>query len=160
MERQIIEQVKQAAKNTYCYILDVVGQDRQDFVKYRDMLTDTVEKSKDLANDLERIGLKRERLQSVIDNTDNQSKKNVFVAYMYIDWTEYCTFNDVNLYSLNKFFEDRPKLSPSSISEQAGYSAKYLRMILNEDRPLTESVIEKLKPILFLYGWGKRKEKD
>lgn len=67
----------------------------------------------------------------------------------------------VTIKNLNQFFQDRPKLSPSGVSQEAGFSAKYLRLILSGDRPLTESAIQKLEPVLYLHGWGReRKEKD
>lgn len=59
--------------------------------------------------------------------------------------------------TLEQFFMERPKVSPSYISEEAGFSAKYLRLILSGDRPLTDSAISKLKPVLELHGWGRKK---
>lgn len=67
----------------------------------------------------------------------------------------------VTVENLNQFFQDRPKLSPSGVSQEAGFSAKYLRLILSGERPLTDSAVVQLEPVLHLHGWGReRKEKE
>jgi len=66
----------------------------------------------------------------------------------------------ITVENLNQFFQERG-VSPSYISERAGFSAKYLRLILSGERPLTDSAIQKLEPVLHLHGWGReRKEKE
>lgn len=66
----------------------------------------------------------------------------------------------ITVENLIQFFQDRPKLSPSGVSQEAGFSAKYLRLILSRERPLTESAIQKIEPILHLHGWGRDKKKE
>jgi hypothetical protein len=66
----------------------------------------------------------------------------------------------ITIENLNQFFRDRPKLSPSGVSQEAGFSAKYLRLILSRERPLTDTAIQKLEPVLYLHGWGREKKKE
>jgi hypothetical protein len=53
---------------------------------------------------------------------------------------------------LNKFFAERPSVSVAGIAKEAGYSGRYLQMILDGDRPITDSASDKLKPIIKKYG--------
>lgn len=57
--------------------------------------------------------------------------------------------------NLKEFFDERPNLSPSAISQEAGYDARYLRYILSGERNMTSNMINKLKPILLKYGFGR-----
>jgi hypothetical protein len=53
---------------------------------------------------------------------------------------------------LIKFFAERPSVSVAGIAKESGYSGRYLQMILDGDRPLSDSAIEKIKPIIEKYG--------
>lgn len=154
MTKELVEQIKDAAKETYLQMLDVVD----DFCiqkEYREKVIAAIN-SKNIEAELQKIGIKGELAGRVIAATKSKENRNIFTAFLFLDWTGYFTYEDINLFSLKKFFDDRPKISPSAISEEAGFSAKYLRLILNEERSLTDNVIEKLRPVLTVYGWGKR----
>lgn len=154
MTKELVEQIKQSAKETYLHMIDVVS----DFSiqrEYREKVITAIN-SKNSEVELQKIGIKGKLAEKVTTATKSKENRNVFTAFLFLDWTGYFTYEDINLFSLKKFFDDRPKVSPSAISEEAGFSAKYLRLILNEERNLTDNVIEKLRPILTLYGWGSR----
>ena len=53
---------------------------------------------------------------------------------------------------LKKFLDERPSLNISSFCREAGISKAYLYGMLNGEYNLTESVEEKLKPIMEKYG--------
>lgn len=59
----------------------------------------------------------------------------------------------MDLESIQKFFDSRPSLSIKPIAKEIGISRQYLIYILNEDRPLTDPVKEKMEPVLFKYGY-------
>lgn len=154
MDKELVQKIKETAKETYLFMLDVIGKCsiQQD---YREKVITAIN-SKAKSRELAKIGIKGDLQEKIIDVSDTIENRNVFTAFLFLDWAGFFTYEDINLFSLRKFFEDRPKLSPSAVSEEAGFSAKYLRLILNEERSLTENVIEKLRPVLSLYGWGER----
>lgn len=154
MNKELVQQIKQTAKETYLFMIDVVG-DYSIHFQYREKIISAIN-SKNKKAELEKIGVKGNLLKKIIEVTGTSDNRNVFTAFLFLDWTGFFTYEDINLFSLRKFFEDRPKLSPSAVSEEAGFSSKYLRLILNEERSLTDNVIEKLRPVLNLYGWGKK----
>lgn len=156
MTKELAEKIKEVAKETYLFMFDVV-LDHSIHFEYREKVIAAIN-SKSKKTEHESIGIKGDLLKKIIEVSNTVDTRNVFTAFLFLDWTGYFTYEDINLFSLSKFFEDRPKLSPSAVSEEAGFSSKYLRLILNEERALTENVIEKLRPVLNLYGWGKRPE--
>lgn len=61
------------------------------------------------------------------------------------------------LSDLKKFFKERPTLSISGISKEAGASSRMLSLVLDGDRRLTEGFSERLEPVLIKYGYDFRK---
>jgi hypothetical protein len=60
------------------------------------------------------------------------------------------------LKQIKQFFKERPNLSVSGISQEAGFSSRYLSFILEGDKPVTKNVVEKLQPVLLRYGFGRK----
>jgi len=60
---------------------------------------------------------------------------------------------------IEQFLEARPSLSKAGFCREAGISARYLDMILDDDNPrgLTENTERKLEPVMQRYGWSKNK---
>jgi hypothetical protein len=57
---------------------------------------------------------------------------------------------------LKNFIENRPALNLSAFCRESGFSNTYLVMILKGERPLTDSVIEAVKPVMYKYGYKHR----
>lgn len=57
---------------------------------------------------------------------------------------------------LKTFFEERPNLSTSGISIEAGLSSSHLGKILRGERAITYSITKQLRPILLKYGFGRK----
>ena len=57
---------------------------------------------------------------------------------------------------LKQFFAERKAVTVSGIAKEAGYTGRYLQMILDGDKPLSDKAREKLVPILHFYGWGNK----
>lgn len=51
------------------------------------------------------------------------------------------------------FFEKRKLVSPSGISKEAGFSSRYLPLIIKEEKPITKNAVKKILPILRKYGF-------
>ena len=58
----------------------------------------------------------------------------------------------LTLEQLQKFFENRPTLSPHGISKEADLSGSLVGKILRGERTLSEETISKLLPVLIKYG--------
>lgn len=159
MEKELVKQLKQAAKDVYYFLLKKASGDYKQKNIYREQFFTIIE-GKDIKDELKRFGMNTPLIADVMKAINDDDKKAAFGAFLITDWDGYFTYDDINLYSLQKFFEERPALSLSAISTQAGLSDKYIRLILAEERNLTESVKAKLKPVLMLYGWGDRPTKQ
>lgn len=159
MKKELVEQIREAAKEVYLHLLSLAKGNHQEKFRIRELIVDALEK-KNKQQALKRMGFEESIYQLIVENTDTEEKSNVFKAFLFIDWTGHFTYDEINLYSLQRFFEERPALSLSAISTQAGLSDKYIRLILAEERNLTEAVKAKLKPVLMLYGWGDRPTKQ
>jgi transcriptional regulator with XRE-family HTH domain len=55
---------------------------------------------------------------------------------------------------LKQFFEERPALTMRGINDHAGLSDNYLNRILREDRKISQKTLDKLLPVLKIYGYG------
>mgnify|MGYP001138865809 CR=1 FL=1 len=64
---------------------------------------------------------------------------------------------EFTLEDLKRFFEERKLLNVSIINNEAGLSNGHLGKILKGERPLSEHSLEKLLPVLELYGFRFRK---
>lgn len=62
---------------------------------------------------------------------------------------------DLTIIQLKGFFNERPLLSVSGISMEAGFSSRYLALILDPNKPnkLNENVKNKLLPVMQRYGF-------
>lgn len=147
--------IKNLSIETY-FFLKRETNNRRDEVRFRDMVVDSL-KLPDSKNKLYRIGISKELADS-ISELKTEKEIHTFGSFLWLDWE--ASLKNITKETLINFFEDRPKVSPSYISEEAGFSAKYLRLILSGERPLTDSAISKLKPVLELHGWGRKKEKE
>ena len=49
---------------------------------------------------------------------------------------------------LKKILESRTSLTVERLAEEAGITRPYLNMIMSGDRPMTESVSKKIKPVI------------
>ena len=57
---------------------------------------------------------------------------------------------------LKEFLKERPQLSPSAISLEAGFSSRYLSFILDGEKSVTRNVVDKLRPVMLRYGFGRK----
>ena len=53
---------------------------------------------------------------------------------------------------LEEFFENRPAINKSAFCLEVGISRQYLNMIMNGERPLTDSTALKLMEVIKKYG--------
>lgn len=60
----------------------------------------------------------------------------------------------MNIQTISKFLESRSAISASAFCREAGFTKRYLDYILEGEKPLTENVIKKIKPIMKKYGYG------
>ncbi len=61
---------------------------------------------------------------------------------------------DLNKESLADFLKERPALSKTALSREAGLNESYIRQLYNVRKTeLTEKAKVKLMPILEKYGW-------
>jgi hypothetical protein len=56
---------------------------------------------------------------------------------------------------IQDFLKNRPNISPSALSKEAGFDERYLRLILDGKRNPTVNFVEKLRPVLLKYGFGR-----
>ena len=63
----------------------------------------------------------------------------------------------MTIQEIQQFLEARPSLSKAGFCREADISPQYLGMIFRGDRPLTSETIERLEPVMKLYGWSKNK---
>lgn len=61
---------------------------------------------------------------------------------------EFLTIED-----LKTFFADRPSISPSSFSMEAGFADRHVRQLLSGERRLTDQAADKLLPVMKKYGF-------
>lgn len=66
------------------------------------------------------------------------------------------TSANVFLKHMKAFFEERPNLSTSGISLEAGLSSSHLGKILKGERSITYNIFKQLQPILIKYGLGRK----
>lgn len=150
------ESIKKLSIEVY-FFLKKETNNRRDELRFRDLVVEAL-KLTESEKELYRIGLNKELADSIAE-LKTEKEINIFSSFLWLDWEE--SLREITVENLHQFFEKRPKVSPSYISEEAGFSAKYLRLILSGERPLTSSAKEKLKPVLDLHGWGReRKEKE
>jgi len=62
----------------------------------------------------------------------------------------------MNKKEIKQFLKDKPAVSKRGLCREAGITPQYLNMILRDERPLTENVINKIKPVLHKYGLTKK----
>ena len=55
--------------------------------------------------------------------------------------------------NLQTFFETRPAISKACVARESGVSRQMINMILSGERNLTDTVIQKLLPVMVKYGW-------
>lgn len=54
---------------------------------------------------------------------------------------------------LRRFFDERPGLNQTAIMEEAGFTYRYLRLLLTGERQITFGVSKKMLPVLERYGF-------
>lgn len=59
----------------------------------------------------------------------------------------------MNKKTINQFLSNRPAISVTRLCEEAGITKRYLDYILSGERPLTNSVIKKIRPVMERYGY-------
>ena len=55
--------------------------------------------------------------------------------------------------TLEKFFQERAAINKSAFAKEVGISRQYLLMLLNGERPFTDTVTAKLKEQMKRYGY-------
>jgi plasmid maintenance system antidote protein VapI len=57
--------------------------------------------------------------------------------------------------TIKQFLKSHPAINASAFSRETGISKRYLDYILTEERPLTDTTADKLRPVMVKYGWQK-----
>lgn len=63
---------------------------------------------------------------------------------------------NLTLQQLKDFLKERPSINIAGIAREAGFSGRYLTMILDGDRPLSDNAKHKLKNVLVKYGYEEK----